>query len=211
MFTGLVQTIGVLRSRRQQSEGMRFEINCDFTDGELKKGESIAVDGVCITVEDLNDRGFQFTASSETLSRSTLGDKKAGQKVHLERALRAGDRLGGHIVQGHVDGTGRVMQLVRRGSGVELTIEIPEDLRRYVVEKGSVAVQGVSLTVAGVESRLATFALIPETLKTTYLGQLKIGDVVNLEVDILAKYVESFTKGPDKEIRADKLRDWGFI
>lgn len=211
MFTGLVQTIGVLRSRRQQSEGMRFEVDCKFSDGELKKGESIAVDGVCVTVEDFHDGGFEFTALPETLSRSTLGDKKAGQKVHLERALRVGDRLGGHIVQGHVDGTGKVIRIAHRGLSAELTVEIPEDFRRYVVVKGSVAAQGVSLTVATIESGLATFALIPETLKATYLGRLKAGNVLNLEVDILAKYVESFVKGADKGIGADKLRDWGFI
>jgi len=211
MFTGLIEAIGTVRSRRDESGGVSFQIECRFDGDDLRLGESIAVDGVCISVEEFNREKFRFTASSETLDRSILGSKKVGEKVHLERALRLGDRLGGHLVQGHVDGKGEVIRLLSRGSAADLTIGIPEPLRRYIVEKGSLAVQGVSLTVAGIESGKATFALIPTTLQKTYLGQLKPGDRLNLEVDILAKYVESLLPNSGSGIDKNKLQNWGFV
>ena len=209
MFTGLIETTGIIRSRRSLTEGMTFRVECYFNSGDLVRGESIAVDGVCVTVESFDSNGFSFTASPETLQRSTIREKKTGKKVHLERALRLGDRFGGHIVQGHVDGVGEVRHLISKGNGAELRINIPEYLNRYVVEKGSLAVQGVSLTVATRTETEVTLALIPATLDSTYLGELKQGDKVNLEVDILSKYVESVL-GPKSGIDEDKLRQWGF-
>lgn len=216
MFTGLIETIGLIGNRRMISGGIRFRIDSRFDSEDLRGGESIAVDGICVTVEDFDQSGFSFTASEETLQRSTIAEKKIGQKVHLERALRLGDRLGGHLVQGHVDGIGRVIRLKYKGTGADLTVAIPETLGCYVVEKGSLAVQGVSLTVAEMRNLEATFALIPATLSATYLGDLAIGEHLNLEVDILAKYVESLLSerggheplpgGVDEE----KLRQWGF-
>ena len=209
MFTGLIESIGVIRGKRPQDGGMSFQVECHFGSGDYIMGESIAVDGVCVTVETFDVNGFAFSASAETLQRSTIREKKTGDKVHLERALRLGDRMGGHIVQGHVDGVGDVRQLVSTGSGAELRIHIPESLSRYVVEKGSVAVDGVSLTVASLNAAEMTLTLIPATLEATYLGELKAGDNVNLEVDILSKYVESILK-PQNGIDAEKLKQWGF-
>ena len=210
MFTGLIETIGKVAGVKSLSDGKSFRIECRFDSGEYELGESIAVDGVCVTVEEFDAGGFTFSASEETLRRSTLVDKRIGHKVHLERALRLGDRLGGHIVQGHVDDVGRVLQLKRKSTGADLVIEIPETLRSYVVEKGSLAVQGVSLTVAAISAGNATLALIPATLQKTYLGDLKSGDGVNLEVDVLAKYVESLLPGRRGGIDEEKLRQWGF-
>jgi riboflavin synthase len=209
MFTGLIETIGVIKSARTLSEGKSYAITARFEGENLRVGESIAVDGICLTVESYTDNGFSCTASAETQRRGTLEAKKVGEKVHLERALRLGDRLGGHLVQGHVDGIGIVRQLIPRGVGVDLVIEIPENLQAYVVEKGSLAVQGVSLTVAKMETGLATIAVIPETLRRTYLAKLRVGSHVNLEVDVLAKYVESLLSR-NTGIDAEKLRNWGF-
>ncbi len=209
MFTGLIETIGVLRHQRPASDGMSFGIECQFESGAYVVGESISVDGICVTVEEFDTNGFKFTASGETLKRSTIGQKNMGGQVHLERALRIGDRLGGHIVQGHVDGIGRVDRLLSKEIGANLRIKIPEHLNRYIVEKGSLAVQGVSLTVASIESGNATIALIPTTLKTTYIGNMKSGENVNLEVDVIAKYVESMFPGSGG-VSEDKLRQWGF-
>ena len=210
MFTGLIETIGIIARRRTVQDGMSFQIDCHFDSGELQSGESIAVDGVCVTVEDFSPRGFSFSASAETLQRGTIGRKPEGSRVHLERALRLGDRLGGHFVQGHVDGIGRVQQLIPRGEGADLIVGVPESLKRYVVEKGPLAVQGVSLTVAGIKADTATIALIPATLRGTYWGELKPGDELNLEVDVLAKYIESFMPNKGGDIDQEKLRRWGF-
>jgi riboflavin synthase len=209
MFTGLIETIGILKSSRTVSGGKRLTISGRLEGETLRVGESIAVDGLCLTVESYTGVEFTCTASTETLERGTIGTKRTGQKVHLERALRLGDRLGGHLVQGHVDGVGIIRQIIPRGSGAELVIEIPADLQGYVVEKGSLAVQGVSLTVARLESSAAWIAVIPETLRRTYLSDLDSGDRVNLETDILAKYVESLLHrktGLDE----GKLKEWGF-
>lgn len=210
MFTGLIETTGRITARKALQDGMHFSVECRFDSGVYQMGESIAVDGVCITVEGFDAQSINFSISSETLKRSTIGTKNVGDKVHLERALRLGDRLGGHIVQGHVDGIGRVVRVIPRGAGADLSIGIPDAFRRYVVEKGSLAVHGVSLTVAKVDAGTATISLIPATLKTTYLGELKPGDAVNLEVDIMAKYIESILANRDGGVNEDKLKAWGF-
>jgi len=210
MFTGLIETTGAIKKVQTEASGKSFEIACRFEGETLKSGESVAVDGICVTIEDCSTSGFRFTASQETLQRSTIGEKKVGDRMHLERALRLGNRLGGHWVQGHVDGVGIVKQLVPVGQGAELTLQIPENLLPYAVPKGSLAVQGVSLTVARLESGMAVIALIPETLRRTYLGRLQPGDRVNLEVDILAKYVESFLHRREEGISEEKLANWGF-
>ncbi|MCX6639326.1 MAG: riboflavin synthase [bacterium] len=210
MFTGLIQTIGNVVQRQPRSGGLTLEISCSFSDEPLQLDESIAVDGVCVTVERFSSATFTFSISTETLKRTNLGNKRLHEKVHLERALRLGDRLGGHIVQGHVDAVGKVVQLVPQGNGLELSILIPENLRRYVVEKGSLTVQGVSLTVAHLNQATAALAIIPATLESTCLGELSPGSQVNLEVDIIAKYVESLLAGKSTGLDQEKLRSWGF-
>jgi len=189
VFTGIVEEVG----RVVAAAGLRLEVACGF--GDLVIGDSIAVNGVCLTIMELADLGDEITfaaeLSEETLARTSLGTLTVGSPVNLERPVLAGGRLGGHVVQGHVDGTGLVRGLDPQEGSVVMWIQAPEGLRRYLVEKGSVAVDGVSLTVAGLEEAAFSVALIPHTLTATTLHSRAPGDVVNLEVDILAKYVES--------------------
>jgi riboflavin synthase len=185
VFTGLVLGTGTIRSLRDG----RLEVESELA-GELSPGDSIAVNGVCLTAVDPTAQGFAADVMPETLRRSSLGPLGAGDEVNLELPLRAGDRLGGHVVQGHVDGTGTVESLTDEGFARVVRIAAPAELLRYVVEKGSIAVDGVSLTVAAVDERGFSVSLIPETLERTTLGQAAAGRVVNLEVDVLAKYVE---------------------
>ena len=187
MFTGLVQTTGRVAALDPPSRGAgrgRLRIEAELV---LSEGDSVAVNGVCLTATEVERDSFAADVVAETLSRSSLGTLSAGDAVNLELPLRASDRLGGHIVQGHVDGVGTVESLDDNGM---LRLAAAPDLLRYVVEKGSIAVDGVSLTVAEVDDDSFTVALIPETLERTTLGSRGTGDVVNLEVDILAKYVE---------------------
>jgi riboflavin synthase len=189
MFTGLVQGVGRVAALRRTEAGARVTIETSLVD-ELRAGDSIAVNGICLSAAALENGSFAADAMNETLSRSSLGDLEPGSEVNLELPLRAGDRLGGHMVQGHVDGVGRVLSVTEDGFARRVQIEAPAEVLRYVIEKGSIAVDGVSLTVAALNSRSFTVSLIPETLKRTNLGQAGPGDRVNLEVDVLAKYVE---------------------
>jgi riboflavin synthase len=190
VFTGLVQDLGRVAEVHQTTEGVRVAIESKLA-SELSEGDSVAVNGVCLTAVGLC-KGERFGADvmHETLRRSSLGSMEAGSSVNLELPLRAADRLGGHIVQGHVDGLGAVGGVREEGFARVVTIEAEPELLRYVVEKGSIAVDGVSLTVARVEGSEFDVSLIPETLERTTLGSAAVGTVVNLEVDVLAKHVE---------------------
>jgi riboflavin synthase len=189
MFTGLVESRARVRAVDPDGDGVRLEVETPLA-GELRHGDSIAVNGVCLTaVEPAGDR-FRADVMAETLRRSSLGPLGPGDEVNVELALRAGDRLGGHMVQGHVDGTGTVEWVVDEGFARVVRIAAAPELLRYVVEKGSIAVDGVSLTVASVDDRGFSVSLIPETLERTTLGAAAPERVVNLEVDVLAKYVE---------------------
>ncbi|HEY2327361.1 MAG TPA: riboflavin synthase [Gaiellaceae bacterium] len=183
MFTGLVREVGEVVS----VDGGRITIAAQTT-GEL--GDSVAVAGVCLTVVAVQDGTLAFDAVPETLARTNLGSLSAGARVNLEPALRAGDPLGGHMVQGHVDGVGTVRSVEPEGDGKRIWLDMPDELRRYTVEKGSITVDGVSLTVAATDGTGFAVALIPHTLAVTTLGALQPKDAVNLEVDVLAKYVE---------------------
>ncbi|MGD0679495.1 MAG: riboflavin synthase [Polyangiaceae bacterium] len=189
MFTGLVATLGMLAARSPRGPGARLKINAQFEDGPLLLGESIAVDGACLSVVAIHPDGFEADASSETLARTTLGRLPPDTPVHLERALRAGDRLGGHLVTGHVDGVGSLVERRPLGDSIWMSLRVPTELRRFVAEKGSVTVDGVSLTVNAVRGEHFEIALIPHTLEKTKLGALSPGESVNLEVDIIARYV----------------------
>jgi riboflavin synthase len=193
VFTGLVQGLGRIgaidRSEDDGAGGIRITIEAPLV-SDLRAGDSVAVNGVCLTATSLRNGSFVADAMNETLSRTSLGDLEPGAEVNLELPLRAGDRLGGHIVQGHVDGVGRVASVTDDGFARRVRVEAPADVMRYVIEKGSIAVDGVSLTVAELDSRSFTVSLIPETLQRTNLGHAGAGDRVNLEVDVLAKYVE---------------------
>ena len=189
MFTGLVQGIGSVAGIEHSPDGARITIATRLV-AELAAGDSIAINGVCLTAVTLRDGSFAADAMNETLARTSLGDLAVGSRVNLELPLRATDRLGGHVVQGHVDGLGEVLEQHDDGFARRIRIGAPPEVLRYVVEKGSIAVDGVSLTVTAVDERSFTVSLIPETLQRTTLGGVDAGGRVNLEVDVLAKYVE---------------------
>jgi riboflavin synthase len=194
MFTGLVQDRGRIEAVVTTADGVRLRVRSALAE-ELREGESVAVEGVCLTATAVEAGRFGADVMSETLHRSTLGDLGAGASVNLELPLRAGDRLGGHVVQGHVDGIGAIGDVTQDGFSRRVFVSAPAELLRYVVEKGSIAVAGVSLTVAEVGDEGFAVALIPETLERTTLGDLEGGDRVNLEVDVLAKHVEKLLEG----------------
>ena len=189
MFNGLVADLGTVSGVETSGEGQRLLIESDLT-GELGEGDSVAVNGVCLTATTISGRAFTADVMHETLRRSSLAGVARGSRVNLELPLRPQDRLGGHFVQGHVDGVGTIGAIEDDGFARLVTIEAPAGLLRYVVEKGSIAVDGVSLTVASVTADTFAVSLIPETLERTNLGAAAPGTPVNLEVDVLAKYVE---------------------
>jgi riboflavin synthase len=189
MFTGLVQGQGEIVAAERSDDGVRLNVATALA-AELAEGDSIAVNGVCLTATEIDGATFTAEVMNETLTRSSLRGAQAGTTVNLELPLRATDRLGGHVVQGHVDAVGTVAGQSEDGFARRLEIEAPPEVLRYVVLKGSIAVDGVSLTVAGLGDASFTVALIPETLQRTNLGRAEPGTTVNLEVDVLAKYVE---------------------
>jgi riboflavin synthase len=189
MFTGLVAGTGAVESLERGDDGVRLRVRTELA-GELGPGDSVAVNGVCLTAVEADDAAFSADVMAETLRRSSLGPLTTGDEVNIELPLRAGDRIGGHMVQGHVDGTGRVEAMSEDGFARVMRIGAPREVLRYVVEKGSIAVDGVSLTVSSVDGDGFEVSLIPETLERTNLGSAAPGRVVNLEVDVVAKYVE---------------------
>jgi riboflavin synthase len=189
VFTGLIADVASVAALRRNGTGATLEVRSRLA-AELDEGDSIAVNGVCLTASKVEAGGFQAEVMAETLNRSSLGDLRPGSRVNLELPMRTGERLGGHIVQGHVDGTGTVSAVSEDGFGRVLEIGVQEPLERYLVEKGSVAVDGVSLTVSALHDHGFAVSLIPETLKRTNLDRIGEGAVVNIEVDILAKHVE---------------------
>ena len=191
MFTGLVEEIGTVAAIEVRSDGARLRVGATRVLAGLALGDSVAVDGACLTVVAIHDDGFEMDAVSETLRRTALGDRTVGDDVNLERALRAGDRMGGHLVQGHVDGTGQISNVADEGTGSLISVIARPQILRYVVEKGSITLDGVSLTVASRDIEGFAVALIPHTLGMTTLGRATPGRRVNLEVDLVAKYVEA--------------------
>jgi riboflavin synthase len=189
MFTGLIADVGTVESIATADAGATLRVATDLA-SELQEGDSIAVGGVCLTVSALDAGAFSAQVMEETLRRSTLGSLTDGDRVNLELPLRAADRLGGHVVQGHVDGTATVAAVTEEGFSRVLRLTLPDGLARYLVEKGSVALDGVSLTVSALEDDGFDVSLIPETLTRTTLGDLEEGSNVNVEVDVLAKHVE---------------------
>jgi riboflavin synthase len=190
MFTGLIEEVGTVRSVSVDGERARLVIGAPLVSDALPLGASVAVDGVCVTATDITDGTFAVDLMRETLRVTALGHLEVGTRVNLERALRVGDRLGGHMVQGHVDGIGEVIDVAEVPGTRTVRLRIPTDLTRYLVKKGSLCVAGVSLTVGDLEGDVVTLGLIPHTLAWTNLGDLTAGSTVNLEVDVVAKYVE---------------------
>jgi riboflavin synthase len=189
MFTGIVRELGKVEAIEPTDQGLLLRVLAPETSRGVAEGDSVSVSGVCLTAVAVEDGAIGFDVVQETLRRSTLGRLEAGARVNIEPALQAGDPVGGHFVQGHVDGVGRVRQVSAEG----LEIEAGPEIMRYCVEKGSIAVEGVSLTIAGVEQTAFTVALVPHTREVTTLGRVGERDELNLEVDMLAKYVEKLT------------------
>jgi len=189
VFTGLVADLGTVTGVDATADGVRLAVRTSLAP-EISEGDSVAVNGVCLTATAIADGAFSADVMQESLRRSSLAEVAEGSSVNLELPLRASDRLGGHVVQGHVDGVGVVRELRDDGFSRVVTIGAPAELLRYVVEKGSIAVDGVSLTVSAIDEESFSVSLIPETLERTTLGTAQVGRPVNLEVDVLAKYVE---------------------
>jgi riboflavin synthase len=194
MFTGIVEERGRVRSLEARGSGARLMVESSTVVSDTQPGGSVAVNGVCLTAVEVADDALSFDLAPETMARSALSRLRPGDPVNLERPLTLATRLGGHIVQGHVDGVGRIRRVERDGEGATMRVAVPETLRPYLVEKGSVAVDGVSLTVAALDGETFDVALIPHTLSATTLGERRPGDEVNLEADMLAKYVEALTR-----------------
>ena len=216
MFTGLVEGIGIIKKIDPKGIDRAIYIEPQFSMDEVTIGESIAVDGACLTVVSWNGNMFGVDVSYETLSRTIIGNKRVGDPVNLERALKLGDRLGGHIVLGHVDGIGILKKRYNEGSSIRLIFQVPDKLSKYIIEKGSIAINGISLTVNSVRSSTFDINIIPHTANETTIGLLKIGDEVNIEVDVIGKYVEKLiapwsNKTKEDSITQEMLRKYGFI
>lgn len=194
MFTGLIEELGRIAARKESEAGLRIVISAEIVTSDISAGDSIAVNGVCLTALDVTARSFAADVSPETLDRTTLGTLDIDSPVNLERAVTPATRLGGHMVQGHVDGRGTFVSAVAEGEFWTVTVAFPSELARYFVEKGSVAVEGISLTIAKLRDDSFEFAIIPKTWEMTDLSSLQKGDDVNLEVDVIAKYVERMTQ-----------------
>ncbi|MFF5779729.1 riboflavin synthase [Streptomyces virginiae] len=207
MFTGIVEELGEVTAVEQLAEASRFRLCGPLVTEDAKHGDSIAVNGVCLTVVETADGEFTADVMQETLNRSSLGALTAGSRVNLERPMALGGRLGGHLVQGHVDGTGEIISRTPSEHWEIVKVALPKNLSRYVVEKGSITVDGVSLTVVEAAADWFTISLIPTTLALTTLGIKQSGDPVNLEVDVLAKYVERLLAAGVDPLHADPTGD----
>jgi riboflavin synthase len=188
MFTGIIGELGQVDAVERSAEGSRLRVRARLA-SELGEGDSVSVNGACLTATAVGDDGFEVEVMNQTLELTTLGELERGSSVNLELPLRAADRLGGHVVQGHVDGTATVAEVADDGFAKRLRVELPDELLPYVVERGSIALEGVSLTIAGLDGPLVEVSLIPETLERTTLGRLEAGARINVECDVLARYV----------------------
>jgi riboflavin synthase len=212
MFTGIIEDVGTVVGIGKLPGRWEFAIRTSLDPSEIREGDSIAVDGVCLTVVRLKGAVFHADASLETLKVTTLKDKSANQRVNVERALRVGSRLDGHMVMGHVDGIGRITDIRPEGDSIRFEFEIPEELSRYIVKKGSVAIDGISLTVNEQRDNRFTLNIIPYSASKTTIGSKNLGDQVNVETDILGRYVEKFVRTGEKNgLDLDFLYKYGYI
>lgn len=215
MFSGIIEAVGAIRSLRKDADGARIAIEAPGVLDGVGLGDSIALNGVCVTVVDFDERKFEADLSIETLRRTNLGELAVGGRCNLERAMALGERLGGHLVSGHVDGVGRIRSRKNEGDSIWLTFEAPVEVMRYVVYKGSIAVDGISLTVAACDSKTFSVSIIPHTSEQTTLTEKNDGAAVNLEADLIGKYVEKLL-APHAESRShggvtmEKLREQGY-
>jgi len=214
MFTGIVEHQGVIAALERAEESARLRVRAPSLAGQFAIANSIAVNGCCLTVVETSGEEFAADLSGETLRRTSFGEMREGAVVNLERPLTAGKEFGGHFVQGHVDGVGRVARLAKEGANWWLGVRVPEDLARYVAMKGSIALDGISLTVAGWREGVVEAAIIPYTYEHTNIGRMTLGDAVNVECDVLAKYVERLMESreerPAGRLTVERLREQGF-
>ncbi len=210
MFTGIIEEIGVIKAIQRNAKSATLVIEASKVLNETQLGDSIATNGVCLTVTAINNTSFSVDVMYETLKRSNINALSIGSKVNLERALRLGDRLGGHMVSGHVDGVGTIVYHKKHDFAVEIRINTDKKLLRYMIPKGSIAIDGISLTVIHLDDLGFTVSLIPYTQQDTTLLQKKIHDVVNLECDMYAKYVEKFSQTQSEPLTLETLRNYGY-
>jgi len=214
MFTGIIEQIGVIESLERTPEGGRLRVRAPQLAPELQVSASIAVNGCCLTVVEKNGNAFAADLSGETLRRTAFGEMKPGAHVNLERPMTAGKEFGGHFVQGHVDGVGRVARLASEGDNWWLAVRVPEELGRYIAMKGSITLDGISLTVAGWRDGIVETAIIPVTIANTNSRRMTLGDAINVECDVLAKYVERCLTAREKHgvsrLRVEDLIKQGF-
>ncbi|MDX9753152.1 MAG: riboflavin synthase [bacterium] len=214
MFTGLIREVGIITSIRTQGETAEIQIHAPKTAQEASLGDSIAVNGSCLTVSFLDQEVFHADLSSETLRRTSFAEAHPGAAVNLEPSLRLADKLGGHLVTGHVDGVGRIESIEGEGEFCQITFSFPPRLAPYIAEKGSICIEGISLTVTFAIEEKAGVSIIPTTLRDTNLGTKNPGDTINIEVDLIARYLErllTYKSGPSElGLTFDKLRDYGF-
>jgi riboflavin synthase len=218
MFTGIIEGLGTIAELRQSNQGKRLEVEADFLLDQTKVGDSISVSGACLTVVAIEGKCFKVDVSPETLAMTTFGRSKIGDRVNLERALRISDRIDGHLVSGHIDGVGSIKQKTNTGNATIITIGVTESLSRYMIKKGSVAVDGISLTINNLSPDRFDVSIIPHTAKLTTIGFNKVGDLVNIETDMIGKYVERFVTGrkyndqeTDKPVDMEFLTKTGFL
>lgn len=197
MFTGIVEELGEVVNMTRSANSMILTIHAKKIMSDLKIGDSVSTNGVCLTVTEMGSDYYKADVMHETMNRSSLGKLKRGSHVNLERAMRADGRFGGHIVSGHIDGTGNIISIKKDDNAVWYTIAAPENIMRYIIEKGSVAIDGISLTVAKVTNKDFSVSIIPHTIKETILGEKRVGDIVNLENDLVGKYVEKLLQPAD--------------
>lgn len=211
MFTGLIEEIGEIAKVKSISKGKLFKIKCGEILSDLKVDDSVAVNGICLTATKVNTDSFEASAVEETLTRTTLNFFNAGNKVNLERAMTLNDRLGGHLVAGHVDCVGYITSIQKRGVSFWVEIEIPLTITKYIIEKGSIAINGISLTVANIKNHKLAVAVIPHTYEMTTLNMLANNSPVNVEVDMIGKYVEKMMSYKNNsELTIDKLKKMGY-
>lgn len=215
MFTGIIEELGKIKEVRETSSGKQFTIAADIVMSDLKIGDSIAVNGVCLTVVNVHANEFTLDLVTETLNRSNLGDLLVNTKVNLERPLTLSTRLGGHLLQGHVESVGVIIGKESEGDGATMTVALSPDWLRYCIPKGSIALDGVSLTIASIDDNFITVALIPHTLEVTTLGFKTKGDALNVETDIVGKYIDRLMSLDDDEddqgeSYLNRMLDWGY-
>ena len=210
MFTGIIEDLGTVNRMSRKGEDALLIVDTSMHLGDINVGDSISVSGACLTVTEKGDKRFSADVSAETLARTNLKSLKSGDKVNLEKSLRLNSFLGGHLVLGHVDGIGKIQEKVNKANSIQFSVEIDAELGRYIVEKGSVAVDGISLTVNRCEKNRFYVNIIPHTTRNTTLGFKKVADLVNIETDIIGKYVEKFLS-PGKGIDMNFLAEHGFL